>query len=64
VKEFLSHYNVPFTEYNVREDSNARDELINKYDSMSTPTVVVGDKVLIGFDPEKLANALEIKIED
>jgi glutaredoxin len=64
VKEFLSHYNVPYTEFNVREDNHARDELVNKYNSMSTPTVVVGEKVLVGFEPDKLAEALDIKIEE
>lgn len=63
MKEFLSHYNVTYTEYNVREDMSARDDLMNKYDSMSTPTIVIGENVLIGFDPDKLAEALDINIE-
>lgn len=64
MKEFLSHYNVPFTELNVQEDDLARDDLMNKYNSMSTPTIVVGEQVLVGFDPNKLAEVLEINIED
>jgi glutaredoxin len=29
-------------------------ELIRKYNSRSTPTIVIGDEVMIGFDPARL----------
>jgi hypothetical protein len=29
-------------------------ELVGKYDSRSTPTIVVGEEVMIGFDPDRL----------
>ncbi|WP_408006215.1 glutaredoxin domain-containing protein [Pseudalkalibacillus sp. A8] len=60
VKEFLSHHNVDFEEYNVAEDTQARDEMINKYESMSTPTIVIGEQVLTGFDPEQLTKILNL----
>jgi glutaredoxin len=31
---------------------------VYKYQSRSTPTLVVGDKVMIGFDPEELERML------
>jgi protein-disulfide isomerase len=31
---------------------------VRKYNSRSTPTIVVGDKVMIGFDPDKLEQML------
>jgi hypothetical protein len=31
---------------------------VRTYNSRSTPTIVVGDKVMIGFDPAKLDEML------
>ena len=33
-------------------------ELVRTYNSRSTPTIVVGDKVMIGFDPDRLNQML------
>lgn len=33
-------------------------DLVRKYKSNSTPTIVVGDQVMIGFDPERLDQML------
>ncbi|WP_257352094.1 glutaredoxin family protein [Pseudalkalibacillus decolorationis] len=60
LKEFLSHHNVEFQVYNVAEDDQARDEMIEKYNSMSTPTIIIGDQVLTGFDPDKLTKLLNL----
>ena len=43
----------------VSVDQAAVFELVRKYNSRATPTVVIGDEVLIGFDPEQLTAALE-----
>jgi glutaredoxin 3 len=58
VKEFLSHHNITYIEFDVSNDFHARDEMIMTYDSMSTPTVVIGDTVLRGFN-EETASELE-----
>jgi glutaredoxin len=60
VKEFLSQHNVEFTQYNVAENEEARDEMIEKYDSMSTPTIIIGDQVITGFDPDQLTKMLNL----
>ena len=39
-------------------DAAAVEELVHKYQSRSTPTVVVGDEVMVGFDPERLDQML------
>jgi protein-disulfide isomerase len=39
-------------------DQQAIMELARKYNSRSTPTIVVGDQVMIGFDPEQLDKML------
>jgi hypothetical protein len=33
-------------------------ELVGKYQSRSTPTIVVNDEVMIGFDPDRLNKML------
>jgi protein-disulfide isomerase len=39
-------------------DQQAIIELVRKYNSNSTPTIVVDDQVMIGFDPERLDQML------
>lgn len=58
VKAFLEVKGVAFEERDVRTDPNAVRELVEKYRSNSTPTVIVGDEVMIGFDPERLEKML------
>jgi hypothetical protein len=42
----------------VRADFSAVRELVEKYQSRSTPTFVIDDEVMIGFDPERLERLL------
>lgn len=42
----------------VSSDQQAVFELVRTYNSRSTPTIIVGDKIMIGFDPEKLDQML------
>ena len=58
VKEFLKQRGINFVDRNVRADETAVFELVRKYGSNSTPTVVIDDEVLIGFDPERLERTL------
>jgi glutaredoxin len=38
----------------VSSDQQAVFELVRTYNSRSTPTIIVGDQVMVGFDPERL----------
>jgi len=58
VLAFLAERGVEFTVKDVSVDQAAVFELVRTYNSRSTPTVVIGDEVLIGFDPEQLTAAL------
>lgn len=42
----------------VRTDEGAVRDLVEKYRSRSTPTIVVDEQVMIGFDPERLEKML------
>jgi glutaredoxin len=53
---------VPFIEKNIADDKEAREELANKYGRMATPTIVIGEKMFLGFrenreEIEKLLDA-------
>jgi glutaredoxin-like YruB-family protein len=52
-KRFLSARGVEFEYRDVQADPAALRELL-ALPSRSTPTIVVGEEVMIGFDPEKL----------
>jgi len=58
VKNFLTQRGVVFEERSIDAGFSVVRELTQKYNSQSTPTVVIGDEVLIGYDPERLAQLL------
>ena len=57
MKELLSREGVPFTAYNVDEDERAYDELIAR-GWRTVPVTVIGERVLQGFNPVELADAI------
>ncbi|UNC92688.1 glutaredoxin family protein [Candidatus Contubernalis alkaliaceticus] len=54
VKEFLSKKGVSYVEYDVSEDENARQEMMDKSGRMAVPTMVINNEVIVGFDQEKI----------
>jgi len=38
----------------VSSDFSAVREMVEHYKSRATPTIVVGDEIMIGFDPDRL----------
>jgi glutaredoxin len=58
VKNFLRQRGVEFEERSIDSGLSVARELTQKYRSQSTPTVVIGDQVLIGYDPERLGQLL------
>lgn len=59
-KRFLTEYGFDFELKDIRKDPKAREELIEKYKSYSTPTFVINEEVITGFDLDKLKLALKI----
>jgi glutaredoxin len=58
VKEYLSQKQIHFDDRDVTKDPSAILEL-QKLGFMTTPVTVVDDKVIVGFDVEKLDEALK-----
>lgn len=55
--EFLSQQNVDYISKDIRADREALNELL-ALEAQSTPTLVIGDEVLIGFRSDKIQESL------
>ncbi|MCL4367865.1 MAG: glutaredoxin family protein [Actinobacteria bacterium] len=57
-KEFLSKKGVKFAEYDVSNDQDKLEEMIEKSGQMGVPVITVDDKVLVGYDPSEMEKML------
>ncbi len=64
-KEFFKENNIEFTDIDVSADDKIAEEMIHKSGQMGTPVIILEkdgkEDVLVGFDREKLSEALDIK---
>jgi glutaredoxin len=59
VKLFLRDRRAKYEERSIEDGEEVVRELKERYKSRSTPTVVIGDEVVIGFDPDRIDEILE-----
>jgi glutaredoxin len=59
LEAYLSGRGIEYENRDVSRDPAAVHDLVNQYGSRSTPTVVIGDQVVIGFSPERLDQLLD-----
>lgn len=59
-KTFFKENNVEYTEHNVAEDAEKRQEMLEKSGQMGVPVIFVGDEMIVGFDESKLRNLLNL----
>jgi glutaredoxin len=55
---YLSQKQASFTVRDVQKDAGALDELV-ALGVRSTPCIVIGDKVLVGFNPKAIDKAID-----
>lgn len=60
-KEFLKSNKIPYTELNVADNENARNKMIEKSGQMGVPVVEIGDKIIVGYNPDAIKKALGSK---
>lgn len=61
MKEFLSHQQVTFREYNIVEDRNAFEEMWLISGQKAAPVISVNNEVVIGFKKDRLQTLLKGK---
>jgi len=59
-KEFFTQNKVQFTDHNVATDLAKRKEMIEKSGQMGVPVITIGDKLVVGFDEERLKELLAV----
>lgn len=60
-KEYLKANKVKFKDVNVGEDEKAAQEMIEKSGQMGVPVIDVNGTIIVGFDKERLDEALKLK---
>ena len=60
VKDFLKEHNIEFEDYNVAQDQEKAQEMIQKTGQMGVPVVEIDGKIIIGFDKNTISKELDI----
>lgn len=60
-KAFFDEHDVEYTDFNVAEDQDKRQEMIELTGQMGVPVIKIGDDVLVGFDEGKVKELLKIE---
>lgn len=58
-KNYLKSQNLEYTELNVQDDMEARDEMIKKSRQMGVPVLDIDGNIIIGFDKPAILKALD-----
>lgn len=57
-KEYFTEKNIEYTDHNVAENAEKRQEMIEKSGQMGVPVIYIGDEMIIGFDKDKITGLL------
>ena len=60
-KQFLKDNNIQFEDIDVSEKQDKAQEMIKKSGQMGVPVLEIGEKIIVGFDKDKIKEALGIK---
>jgi len=60
-KNFFKKHNIAYDEKDVAADQIAAQEMIKKSGQMGVPVIEIDEKIIIGFDQEKISELLKIK---
>lgn len=59
-KDFFAKHNIAYRDYNVANDLEKRKEMIQRSGQMGVPVIVIGDKLIVGFDEQELRRLLKV----
>lgn len=61
VEDFLKAKHIEFTHFDVSSDREKLQEMMRKSGQSGVPVIVIGKKVIVGFDKPKIIEALGIE---
>lgn len=61
VKQYLKSNNVAYEDIDVSRDQAKVQEMIQKSGQMGVPVIDIEGEIIVGFDKEKIAEALELQ---
>lgn len=59
-KEFFKEHKIAFEEYDVAENEEKRNEMIEKSGQMGVPVIYIDNDMVIGFDKDKISELLGV----
>jgi len=59
-KQFLKENNIQYTDIDVSTDKVKAQEMVDLSGQMGVPVIDVGGKIVVGFDKEKIKEALQL----
>jgi len=57
-KQFLQTNNIPFEDFDVASDKNARAEMVKKTGQLAVPVIDIDNEISVGFDENWLRQKL------
>ena len=60
-KQYLKDNKVQFEDIDVSENHDKAQEMIKKSGQMGVPVLEIGEKIIVGFDKDKIKEALGVK---
>jgi len=60
VRQFLTENKIPFENYDVAQDHNKAEEMVDKSGQMGVPVLDIDGTIIIGFDKPKIKALLGI----
>lgn len=60
-KEFLKKNKIEFEDIDVSKDQKAAQEMIEKSGQMGVPVIDIDGKIIVGFNPQAIKEALGLK---
>ena len=59
LKEYLKEKGIEFTDINVAEDLEGREEMLSKSGQMGVPQIEINGKIIVGFNQHAIDSEIE-----
>lgn len=60
LKSFLAEKNIAYQEYDVSQNAQKRQEMVEKTGQLGVPVVQIGEEFVVGFNPARISQLLGI----